>query len=47
VAVDLGTHAAGAADRLRHLAAEVQALPVLDDRSDEELVGYDEHGLPR
>jgi antitoxin VapB len=32
--------------RLRRLAAEVQALPVLDARSAEEIVGYDERGLP-
>lgn len=36
----------GVADRLRRLAAEVSALPVVDHRSDDELIGYDERGLP-
>ncbi len=26
--------------------ARFNALPVLDDRTDEEILGYDEHGLP-
>jgi antitoxin VapB len=37
---------AGMAQRLRRLAAEVQALPVLDDRPADEIVGYSDHGLP-
>lgn len=28
------------------IVAEVAALPVLDDRTPDEIVGYDEHGLP-
>lgn len=36
----------GAADRLRRLAAEVATLPVTDARSSEEILGYDERGLP-
>ena len=36
----------GVAGRLRRLAAEVAELPVLDDRPAEEILGYDEHGLP-
>ncbi len=36
----------GVADRLRRLAAEVRELPVHDDRAPEEILGYDEHGLP-
>ena len=28
------------------LLARFDALPVLDDRSAEEIIGYDEHGLP-
>lgn len=36
----------GVADRLRRLAAEVRELPVHDDRSPDEILGYDEHGLP-
>jgi len=33
--------------RLRRLAEEVRSLPVLDDRSAEMILGYDEHGLSR
>jgi len=36
----------GVGDRLRRLAAEVAELPVVDDRSAEEILGYDERGLP-
>lgn len=36
----------GIADRLRRLAEDVATLPVLDPRHADELVGYDEHGLP-
>lgn len=32
--------------RLHEILAEVDKLPVLDDRSPDELVGYDEDGLP-
>lgn len=28
------------------IVTEVQALPLLDTRSDDEILGYDEHGLP-
>jgi antitoxin VapB len=38
---------AGRAQRLRRLAAEVQEIPVIDLRSAEEIVGYDDDGLPR
>lgn len=38
--------APGLPDRLRRLAQEVAALPVHDDRSPDELVGYDHRGLP-
>jgi antitoxin VapB len=34
------------AHRLWRLAAEVRRLPVLDDRDAEEIIGYDENGLP-
>ena len=37
----------GIGERLRRLAADVSKLPVLDDRTPEQIVGYDEHGLPR
>lgn len=37
----------GLGERLRRLAADAALLPVLDDRSVEEIVGYDGNGLPR
>ena len=37
---------AGVAQRLRRLAAEVQEIPVVDLRDADDIVGYDEHGLP-
>ena len=36
----------GLADRLVAIGKECAALPVLDDRTAEEIIGYDEHGLP-
>lgn len=33
------------ADELEAIAMQCAALPVLDDRSAEEILGYDEHGL--
>lgn len=36
----------GLADRLVAIGRECAALPVLDDRTAEEILGYDEHGLP-
>jgi antitoxin VapB len=38
---------AGVAGRLRRLAAEVREIPVIDLRSTEEILGYDDDGLPR
>jgi hypothetical protein len=35
------------ASRLHEIACHFSSLPVLDDRTDDEIVGYDEHGLPR
>lgn len=35
------------ARRLAALSDELRGLPVVDDRSAESIVGYDEHGLPR
>ena len=32
--------------RLAQLAAEVAAMPVADDRKPEEIIGYDDIGLP-
>jgi antitoxin VapB len=34
-------------EELRAIGERVAALPVLDDRTPEEIVGYDERGLPR
>ncbi|RFB78087.1 type II toxin-antitoxin system VapB family antitoxin [Methylovirgula sp. 4M-Z18] len=31
---------------LRAISKRVASLPKLDDRSDEEIIGYDEHGVP-
>ncbi len=36
----------GLADRLVAIGKECAALPVLDDRAPEEILGYDEDGLP-
>jgi hypothetical protein len=33
--------------RLMQLAAEVAVMPVADNRTPEEIVGYDDIGLPR
>lgn len=33
-------------ERLMTIGRRCAALPVLDDRSAEEIVGYDEHGVP-
>lgn len=35
------------ADALDEIALRCAARPVLDPRSPEEILGYDEHGLPR
>lgn len=32
--------------RIEKLLSEFDALPVLDDRSPDEIIGYDENGLP-
>lgn len=34
-------------DDLREIARRCTQLPTLDDRSADEILGYDEHGLPR
>ena len=34
-------------DELREIAQRCAQLPTLDDRSDKEILGYDERGLPR
>lgn len=38
---------ASLADDLMEIAVRCSALPVLDPRTDDELVGYDPSGLPR
>jgi len=40
-------HATSMRARLARLAADVAALRVADDRTPEELIGYDDAGLPR
>jgi antitoxin VapB len=35
------------ADELDEIAKRAAALPVLDDRSPDEILGYDDKGLPR
>jgi antitoxin VapB len=37
----------GMRERLARLAADVAAMPVLDDRTPEEIIDYGEDGLPR
>jgi antitoxin VapB len=32
--------------KVRALLAEIDALPVIDNRSADEIIGYDENGLP-
>ena len=32
--------------RIDQIVAQLAAIPVIDDRSADELIGYDEHGLP-
>jgi antitoxin VapB len=39
-------HRPGIADRLRALAAEVASFPVYDERTSDEIIGYDDDGLP-
>jgi antitoxin VapB len=34
-------------DELRAIGERVAALPVLDDRTDDEILDYDERGVPR
>ncbi|MGI8446476.1 MAG: type II toxin-antitoxin system VapB family antitoxin [Streptosporangiaceae bacterium] len=40
-------HAASMTTRLKRLAVDVAALRVADDRTPEEIIGYDGTGLPR
>ena len=34
-------------ERLREISDRCAARPVVDPRSDDDLVGYDQHGLPK
>lgn len=36
----------GVYEKLMQLAAEIDSLPVLDPRTPDEIIGYDENGLP-
>jgi len=38
---------AGLADQLDEIAKRCAALPIIDGRSEDEILGYDEEGLPR
>jgi len=40
-------HSANMRTRLSRLAADVATMSVADDRTPEEIIGYDENGLPR
>jgi antitoxin VapB len=40
-------HRRSLADELDAIGKQCAALPVLDSRTPDEIVGYDEHGLPR
>lgn len=33
-------------ERLMEIARQAQALPVLNDLTEDEILGYDEHGIP-
>jgi antitoxin VapB len=35
------------ADQLDRIALDCAGLPVLDDRAEDEILGYDENGLPQ
>ena len=40
-------HPVKLADQLDEIARRCASLPVLDDRSEDEILGIDEHGIPR
>jgi antitoxin VapB len=40
-------NAASMSKRLKRLAADVAAVPIADNRTPEEIIGYDDAGLPR
>ncbi len=39
--------AAGLSDEIARMQERIAGLPRLDDRSDDEIVGYDDRGVPR
>ncbi|MEE9472251.1 MAG: type II toxin-antitoxin system VapB family antitoxin [Gemmatimonadota bacterium] len=39
--------AAGLSDEIARMQERIAGLPHLDDRSDDEIVGYDDRGVPR
>jgi len=41
------THRIGLADQLDEIGKRCAALPVIDARSEDEILGYDQKGLPR
>jgi antitoxin VapB len=41
------TRKAALLEEMAEIRARVSAMPVLDDRSADDIIGYDEHGLPR
>ena len=45
-AIAAATPRAGLAERLMAIGRDVAAMPVLDSRSAEKILGYDENGLP-
>ena len=46
LARELGRRRPGVGARLQRLAQEVATLPVLDDRPADQILGYDNDGLP-
>jgi antitoxin VapB len=43
---EMRPRAAGTADDLMAIGRRFSSLPILDERSDDEILGYDEDGLP-
>ncbi|OLP59715.1 antitoxin [Xaviernesmea oryzae] len=39
-------HKSALLDHMEAMQRRLSVLPVLDDRSDEEIIGYDENGIP-
>jgi antitoxin VapB len=44
--VNVTNNSGSIAARLHRLAVEVSGMPTLDSRSADDIIGYDEHGLP-